>query len=275
MRERVDRATDFLVERGFDGAEIGIVLGSGLGPLADAVEIEREVANREIPDFPESTVKGHEGRFIVGRLGGRRVLVLKGRLHGYEGYDLALTALPIRIMARLGIHTLVITNGAGGIDLDFRPGDVMLIEDHLNLQGRSPLTGPNVEEWGPRFPDMTAVYDADLRRLALEVARARGIALRRGIYASVPGPQYETPAEIRMLRSLGAQAVGMSSVPEAIVARHMGVRVLGLSVITNAAAGVTGATLNHDEVVAAGQAAGEEVSGLVAEIVSRMEAPAR
>jgi purine-nucleoside phosphorylase len=270
MRERVETAAAWLEERGFQDVEIGIVLGSGLAPLADEVEIEVEVGAEDIPGYPASTVAGHEGKLLLGQLAGRRVIMLKGRLHGYEGHDLALTTLPIRVMALLGVRTVVITNGAGGIDLSFRAGDLMLIEDHLNLQGRSPLAGANEEEWGPRFPDMTEAYDLELRRLAIEVAATRGIELRRGIYASVPGPQYETPAEVRMLRALGGQAVGMSSVPEVIAARHMGLRVLGLSLITNAAAGVTGDPLSHEEVVAAGEAVGDRVSGLVSDIVGRM-----
>lgn len=271
LRDRVNTCCTWLRERGFGDIEVGIVLGSGLAPLARDLEVEHEASAAEIPDYPESTVAGHEGRLLQGTLSGRSVLMLKGRLHGYEGLDLALTTLPIRIMKELGAHTVIITNGAGGIDRCFREGDPMLIEDHLNLQGRSPLAGPNDDGWGPRFPDMTEAYDRRLRELAIEVAEDRGVTLRRGVYASVPGPQYETPAEVRMLRGLGAQAVGMSSVPEVIAARHMGLRVLGISLITNAAAGVTDAPLDHADVVAAGEAAGDRVSGLVRDVLARLE----
>lgn len=271
LRDRALTATAWLRENGFGPVEVGVVLGSGLAPLAKDLAVEAEASSADVPAYPESTVVGHEGRLLYGELSGRKVLMLKGRLHGYEGLDLGLTTLPIRIMRELGAHTVVITNGAGGIDLTFREGDPMLIEDHLNLQGRSPLAGPNDDDWGPRFPDMTEAYDRGLRELAIEVAAARGITLRRGVYASVPGPQYETPAEVRMLRSLGAQAVGMSSVPEVIAARHMGLRVLGISLITNAAAGVTDAPLDHADVVAAGEAAGDRVSGLVRDVLARLE----
>lgn len=270
LKETADRALVRLRDLGFGGARVAVVLGSGLAPLADALDDPRSADTASIPGFPRSTVAGHEGFLLQGTLGGRETLVLKGRVHGYEGYDLATVGLPVRLMALLGARVLVVTNAAGGIAEAFEPGDVMLIEDHLNLHGLSPLRGPNVDDWGPRFPDMSTAYDPLLRRLCEDRARARGLELRRGVYASVPGPQYETPAEVRMLRALGADAVGMSSVPEVIVARHMSMRVLGLSVITNAAAGLKEGPLRHEDVIAAGAAAGRALSELVQDVIAHL-----
>ena len=269
-RERVELATAFLRERLTSPPAVGIVLGSGLAPLADRLDEVADVATEDIPGYPPSTVVGHAGRFLFGELGGQPVAMLKGRLHAYEGYDLDEVVLPVRIMAGLGVSTLVLTNAAGGIHPDFRTGDVMLIADHLNLHHASPLRGRNVDEWGPRFPDMTEIYDADLRRTTHSIADESGMTLREGIYASVPGPQYETPAEIRMLATLGADAVGMSTVPEAIAARHLGLRVLGLSVISNAAAGISKTPLDHAEVVEAGKRVGEELSSLLVTLLARL-----
>lgn len=248
--------------------EIAVVLGSGLGPLADHAEIMAEIPTTKIPYYPPSTVEGHEGRFIFGRLGGKNVVLLKGRIHGYEGYPFEELVMPIRIMNLLGAHGLILTNAAGGIREGFRQGDLMLIEDHLNLLWKSPLSGPNDDSFGPRFPDMTDVWTKSLRALADSLAVGSGIHLRSGVYASLPGPQYETPAEIRMLRTLGADAVGMSTVPEAIAARHMGMSILGISVITNLAAGLSSTELSHEEVMETGRSVGDRLAKLVTKMIA-------
>jgi purine-nucleoside phosphorylase len=251
---------------------IGVVLGSGLGPLAELVRPVADISTADIPNFPRSTVAGHEGRLILGTLERCPVVILKGRVHGYEGYDVEDVVLPVRLMAALGARGLVLTNAAGGVNRSFRAGDVMVIEDHINLQGQSPLRGPNVAEWGARFPDMSAVYSPRLRELAQRCAAELGLTLRRGVYASLPGPQYETPAEIRMLATLGADAVGMSTVPEAIAARHMGLEIVGFSVISNLAAGISPVPLSHEEVVAMGAKVGADLSRLVAAMIARWSA---
>ncbi len=269
-RERIEAASAALMNKLGTRPEVGIVLGSGLAPLADEVEDAVTISTTALPGYPPSTVLGHEGSFLSGRIGDRSVLLLKGRIHSYEGYDLDEVVLPIRLMALAGVKTLILTNAAGGLASGFQAGDVMLIEDHLNLQGNSPLRGPNQDDWGPRFPDMTEVYDRELRVLAIATAAGQGLELRRGVYASCPGPQYETPAEIRMLRTLGADAVGMSTVPEAIAARHMGLAVLAFSVISNLAAGISPTPLDHEEVVAAGLAVGPKLAGLVRGILAAL-----
>ena len=215
------------------GTRVGLILGTGLGRLAEDIEVEHEVPYEEIPHFPEVTAESHHGRLLVGRIAGEPVVALQGRFHLYEGYSPRDVTLPVRVLALLGIETLIISNAAGGLNPSFRAGDLMLVSDHINLQGSNPLIGPNVDEWGPRFPDMSEAYDAGLRASARRVAAEAGIDLREGVYAAVPGPLLETPAEYRWLRRVGADAVGMSTVPEVIVARHMGVRCLAISVITD------------------------------------------
>lgn len=228
---------------------VALVLGSALGRFADRCEDAIPVAYSEVPHLRTPTTAGHAGRFVAGRVEGLDVLVLSGRLHYYEGYTLEEVTFPIRVLAALGVETLVLTNAAGGIDPSFAAGDLMTIDDHLNLTGVNPLRGQNDDRLGPRFPDMTNAYDAGLRETIVAAAADTGVALRRGVYAGVAGPCYETPAEIRMLASLGAHAVGMSTVAEAIVARHAGLRLAGVSCITNAAAGITGSPLSHTEVM--------------------------
>jgi purine-nucleoside phosphorylase len=227
---------------------IGLVLGSGLGAFAETLEAPVAAAYRDLPHFPVSAVAGHAGRLVLGQSGGVPVVVMQGRVHGYEGWSGDEIAHGVRVMAALGIRVLVLTNAAGGIHPDLKPGDLMRITDHINLSGRSPLTGPNDDRLGPRFPDMSAAYDPALSDLLEEVAADGRLALRRGVYACMPGPAYETPAEIRMLRVLGADAVGMSTAPEVLAARHVGVRCVGISVITNLAAGIATLPLSHAEV---------------------------
>ena len=217
--------------------EIAITLGSGLGDLAEQLTDAVQIPYGDIPHFPVSTVAGHKGQFVVGKLEGREVLCMQGRFHYYEGYDLKQVTLPVRVMKLLGIGTLIVTNAAGGINTGFRPGNLMLIEDHLNLTGENPLIGENLEAFGERFFDMTVAYDREYRTLAENLAAELDIPLQKGVYAWLTGPNYETPAEIRYLRTIGADAVGMSTVPEVLVARHCGLRVCGISCITNLAAG--------------------------------------
>ncbi len=249
--------------------ETAIVLGSGLGGLADRLTDPVRISYVDIPGFHLPTVEGHRGELVAGMLAGRPVVAQSGRFHLYEGHEAHVAALPARLFGELGVTTFVVTNAAGGVRPDFRPGTLMLISDHLNLTGRNPLVGPGVAG-EPRFPDMSAAYDPALRALALEVARDRGIQLEQGIYAALLGPSYETPAEIRMLRTLGADAVGMSTVPEVIVANARGMRCLGISTVTNAAAGVSGAKLSHAEVMETAAQVGQRLGDLIEGIVARL-----
>ena len=246
---QVQEAAAYIKEKlGGRAPEIAITLGSGLGDLADHLVDAVQSPYGEIPHFPVSTVAGHKGQFVVGKLEGREVLCMQGRFHYYEGYDLKQVTLPVRVMKLLGISTLIVTNAAGGINTGFRPGNLMLIEDHLNLTGENPLIGENLEAFGDRFFDMTVAYDAGYRALAEQLAAELNIPLQKGVYAWLTGPNYETPAEIRYLRAIGADAVGMSTVPEVLVARHSGLRVCGISCITNLAAGMGDGLLSHEEV---------------------------
>jgi len=235
---------------------VGLILGSGLGALAEEAEAVAVIPTAEIPDWPVSTVPGHAGRLVLGTLASQPVLILQGRVHYYEGYTMAQVGLPVRVMQRLGVETLIVTNAAGAVNPEFAPGDLMLITDHLNLigmAGLNPLRGPNLDELGPRFPDMSQAYDRALQALARRVAHEAGILLREGFYASLAGPSFETPADLRFLRGAGVDAVGMSTVPEVIVARHGGTRVLGISGISNKA-NLDGSTITtHEEVLEAGR----------------------
>jgi purine-nucleoside phosphorylase len=235
---------------------VAVILGSGLGALAEAVDSPTSIPYGEIPSWPVSTVIGHQGRLVAGSLESREIVVMQGRVHYYEGYSMAQVTLPVRVFQRLGVEILIITNAAGAINPDFKPGDLMLINDHLNLMGMSglsPLRGPNLEELGPRFPDMSRAYDRELLTLARQAARKAGIMVREGVYVGLAGPSFETPADLRFLRLIGADAVGMSTVPEATVARHGGTRVLGISGISNKA-NLDGNTItSHEEVLEAGQ----------------------
>jgi purine-nucleoside phosphorylase len=246
---------------------IGIILGSGLGAFADSFNDRTIIPFNALPHFPSSTVPGHSGNLIIGNIEGVPAAALQGRVHIYEGYSSAEVAFPTRVLSALGIRKLIVTNAAGGINTSFNAGDLMLIADHINMMGANPLIGPNMDEVGPRFPDMSEAYDAGMRATALEVASQKGIVLREGIYIGLSGPNYETPAEIRMCRALGADAVGMSTVPEVIVANHMGMRVLGISCITNMAAGILPGKLAHEEVMATTQRVGEIFRSLLLGII--------
>ena len=247
---QVHRAADRIRSKAADLPQIAVVLGSGLGDFASRLAQDVTIRYEDIPNWPVSTVVGHEGRLVIGSLSGRTVVALSGRAHFYEGHDLRTVTFSTRVLGALGVKVLILTNAAGGVNTSFTPGDLMIIDDHLNLLGSNPLVGPNDERFGVRFPDLTHVYSPRLRHAADAAGQALGIPLRHGIYAACHGPSYETPAEVRYLRTIGADAVGMSTVPEAIVARHMGVEVLGISCITNLAAGVLPQPLNHDEVLA-------------------------
>jgi purine-nucleoside phosphorylase len=253
LYERAEHAARTIRARGGDEARVGLVLGSGLGAFADDLEDAVAIPYEEIPGFARSTVEGHAGRLVLGRVAGTPVVVQQGRFHFYEGYALDEVTFPVRVLGLLGIKALVLTNAAGGLNNSFTQGALMLISDHLNLMGTNPLLGPNDSRFGTRFPDMSEVYDREFQEAAIAEAHAMKIELKRGIYAALTGPSYETPAEIRMLRALGADAVGMSTVPEALVARHMGIKVLGISCITNMAAGVLDRPIDHAEVMETGE----------------------
>lgn len=265
-----EEAAAFIQGKGGVQPEVGLILGSGLGVLADLLEDAVSIPYSDIPHFPVSTVEGHEGELLLGKIQSRPVVLMKGRFHMYEGYGPELTAFPVRVMKQLGVKSLLVTNAAGGINTAFEPGDLMLITDHLNMTGRNPLIGPNDPALGVRFPDMSEAYSRRLRKLALDTAESQGVALQLGVYAGLLGPTYETPAEIIMLRTLGADAVGMSTVSEVIVARHSGMEVLGISCISNMAAGILDQPLSHDEVMETAEKVREKFLGLVMAVIPGM-----
>lgn len=251
-------------------ADIGVILGSGLGDYAEALEDAVKLPYSEIPGFPRSTVAGHAGMWCCGTLYGKRVVMMQGRFHYYEGYGMKDVTLPVRVMQKIGVKTLIVTNAAGGVNLGYHPGELMVIGDMFSMTAQNPLIGPNLDAFGPRFPDMSCAFDKELRALAHECANEQGFALREGVYAQMTGPTYETPAEIRMLRTLGADAVGMSTVPEVIVARHGGMRVLGISCITNMAAGILDQPLNHAEVTETTNRVKGQFRNLLDRIIEKM-----
>lgn len=261
-REEIRKRTDFR-------PQVGIVLGSGLGGYADNMEISCEIPYREIPGFPVSTVQGHDGKFLFGYVKNTPVILMKGRVHYYEGYPMEDVVLPVRLMGLLGADTVILTNAAGGINRTFQAGDLMLITDHISIAVPNPLRGENIDELGTRFPDMSHVYDPELQEAAKKTAARQRISLREGIYVQCSGPSYETPAEIRMLGALGADAVGMSTVCEAIAARHMGMKVCGISCITNMAAGILDQPLDHREVQKSADQAKEKFENLITGLVGK------
>lgn len=262
----INRISDFIKTFWGEKIEFGIILGSGLGGVSDAVELIKAIPYTQIPGWPLSSVPGHAGRLVLGKIEGKRVMVLQGRAHFYEGYGMQRVTLPIRVMQRLGIPNLIVTNAAGGVNPEFNPSDVMLINDHLNLIGMSgsnPLIGKNMDEFGPRFPDMSQAYDREFRTLVKEISQQTGLGLKEGVYAGLSGPSFETPADLRFLRSVGVDAVGMSTVPEVTVARHGGMRVLGLSGISNKA-NLDGSTMTtHEEVLRAGDLIAPKIESLI------------
>lgn len=267
MNETIERAVEILSPLCGENCNIGLILGSGLGEYAERIENKRFVGYHEFPGFPQSRVEGHKGRFVIGELFGKTVVCMQGRFHYYEGYEQSQIALAVRVMKRLGVQKLLLTNAAGGVNLDFAPGDLMLISDHINFSGSNPLFGPNDDDFGPRFPDQSNVYDRDLRARVRAAANAAGVPLREGVYMMFSGPAFETPAEIVLARTVGASAVGMSTVPEAMTAAHCGIQTVGISLITNMAAGVQNQALTHEEVQQTAAAASEKFTRLVDRII--------
>ncbi|HSI98241.1 MAG TPA: purine-nucleoside phosphorylase [Gaiellaceae bacterium] len=268
----IDAAVARIREETDLGPRVGLVLGSGLGGVAEAVEGGVEIPYSEIPEWPLSTAVGHPGTLVLGTVDGVPVAIMRGRTHLYEGVSADRAVFGVRVLGRLGIRTLAVTNSAGAVNEGFRPGMLVLISDHVNLMGRSPLVGENEEALGPRFPDMSDAYDPELRRAAREAAARLGIELGEGVYASWLGPQFETPAEIRFMRAIGGDLAGMSTVPEVIAARHMGIRCLGVSVVTNMAAGVVEGKLHHEGVLAVGAEAGPRLTALLRALLPALAA---
>jgi purine-nucleoside phosphorylase len=268
--ERAGIAADFIFSRTFLRPEIALVLGSGLGAFADEFSCATRIPYAEIPHFPKSTAIGHAGNLVIGNVGAIPVAGMQGRVHLYEGYSVKDVAFPIRVFARMGVKAVILTNAAGGIKREFVQGKLVVIKDHVNLQGANPLSGPNDERFGVRFPDMTAAYDRRFREMAVGEGNRMGIGMYEGVYAALPGPSYETPAEIRYLRAVGADLVGMSTVPEVIAARHSGVRVLGISCVTNAAAGILDQPLDHKEVLETAERIKGQFIGLLRALIPRI-----
>jgi purine-nucleoside phosphorylase len=268
--EQASEAAEWLRSHQCGGADVAVVLGSGLGDFADHLSGAVAIPYGDIPHWPASRVIGHAGQLVSGTVGGKKVLALSGRVHHYEGHDMPTVTFAMRVLGRLGVPRVILTNAAGGISPNCSRGALMVIDDHINLMGNNPLAGPNDERFGLRFPDMTNIYSPRLRQIADDAARASGLPIQHGVYIAVLGPSYETPAEIRAFRTLGADAVGMSTAPEAIVARHMGIEVLGISCITNAAAGVFPEPLHHSEVMETAQQVKGQFIALLEGIIGRL-----
>jgi purine-nucleoside phosphorylase len=272
LYERAEHAARVIRSRTTETPRVAIVLGSGLGGFADDFEDAVGIPYEDIPGFSRSTAQGHAGKLVVGKIDQVPLFAMQGRVHYYEGYSLEQVTFPIRTFKLLGIKTLILTNAAGGVNVQLSQGALMVISDHLNLMGDNPLRGPGDSRFGPRFPDMSAVYSPELQEVVIEEARGLNVEVRRGIYAALSGPSYETPAEIHLMRNFGADAVGMSTVPEAIVARHMDIEVLGISCITNMAAGISDEPINHEEVMATGDRVRETFTQLLRQVVGRVSA---
>jgi purine-nucleoside phosphorylase len=270
MIESINQAVEFIESKVNFKPDIALILGSGLGVLAEEISDKKVLKYEDIPNFPVSTVEGHAGQFVFGNLEGKKVVAMQGRFHYYEGYSMQEIALPIRVMYKMGAKNLIVTNAAGGINRNFKPGNFMIIQDHINLMGDNPLKGENIEEFGPRFPDMSEVYNKELRELAEKTALENKINTVKGVYCALSGPNYETPAEIRYLRSSGGDAIGMSTVPETITANHMGMEILGISCITNMAAGVLPKPLDHKEVMEIAEKVKPKFSKLIRGILKEM-----
>jgi purine-nucleoside phosphorylase len=270
LYERAEHAARIIRSRTTETPRIAVILGSGLGAFADDFENAVGIPYEDITGFPRSTAEGHAGRLVIGKIDQVPLMAMQGRVHFYEGYSLEQVTFPIRVFKLLGIKTLILTNASGGVNVQFSQGALMIISDHLNLLGDNPLRGPNDTRFGPRFPDMTSVYSPELQQIVIEEAKVLNVEVRRGIYAALAGPSYETPAEIHLMRTLGADAVGMSTVPEAIVARHMEIEVLGISCITNMAAGISDEPINHDDVMATGDRVRETFTQLLRKVVGRI-----
>lgn len=270
LQEHIQEAADYIAGQISFKPQIGLILGSGLGVLADLIEHAITIRYEDIPHFPVSTVEGHAGELVIGQVKGKDVLMMKGRFHLYEGYSTSVVTFPIRVMKKLGIETLIVTNAAGGINTSYEPGDLVVLSDHINMTGGNPLIGPNDAALGVRFPDMSEAYSRRLRSMAKQIAAEQQIVLREGVYAGLLGPTYETPAEIRMLRVLGADVVGMSTVAEVIAARHAGIEVLGFSCVSNMAAGILDQPLSHEEVMETTEKVKAKFLELVLGVIARM-----
>lgn len=268
MLKKASESADYINKIEGQKASLGIVLGSGLGTFVDKMDDITEISYDDIPNFPVTTVEGHSGKLVLGKVAGRHVLAMKGRFHYYEGYDVSQVVFAVRVFKLMGIDKLIVTNAAGGINKGFKPGDLMLINDHISFFAPSPLRGKNLNEFGLRFPDMSEAYDGGWIKSAKAAAKDIGIEIKEGVYAYMQGPMYETPAEIRALGILGADAVGMSTVPEVIAARHAGIKVLGISCITNMAAGILNQPLNHMEVINTARDVEKKFAGLVEKIIA-------
>lgn len=269
LHEQLQDTTAFIKDQKIGAVDFGLILGSGLGELADEIENKIVIPYNEIPHFPMSTVVGHAGQLVYGDLSGKKVLAMQGRFHYYEGHSMQTVTYPVRVMAALGAHSLIVTNACGGVNESFTPGDLMLITDQINYMGDNPLIGKNEDQIGPRFPDMSQAFNPEYRKTAKEVGAKSGLHLKEGVYMGFSGPTYETPAEVRFARIAGADAVGMSTVPEVIVAVHSGLKVLGVSCITNLAAGMQ-ANLNHEEVVETTNRVKEEFKSLIKETLAAL-----
>lgn len=267
--EEAREAVSFIKNQGVNKVDVGLILGSGLGELAEEIENPIVIPYSDIPKFPVSTVEGHAGQLVYGNLGGKKVLALQGRFHYYEGYSMDTVTFPVRVMSVLDTKSLIVTNAAGGVNNNFNPGTLMLITDHINYFGTNPLIGPNDKEIGPRFPDMTQAYDPDYQNIIKDVAVELNIPLQTGVYFGMTGPTYETPAEINFIKAVGGDAVGMSTVPEVIVARHAGIKVAGISCITNLAAGM-GPELNHEEVIEVSARIRSSFKELIAKVLEKI-----
>ncbi len=270
LKKRVEDVASYLSDKLIESPRIGIILGSGLSGIAETLENKKIFKYKDIPEFPVSTAPGHKGELIFGKLGKNEVVLMNGRFHYYEGYDMKTITFPIRVMQLMGVEYLFITNAAGGLNPDFEIGIPMLIKDHINMIGDNPLIGQNIDEWGPRFPDMSDAYQTELRKLVLETAREIGEPLYEGIYVAVSGPNFETPAELKMFRHMGGDAIGMSSVPEALCAAHGGIKVIGMSAITDKAVGEALQPLTAEEVLEVAEKAGKKMSTLISAVCNKL-----
>ncbi len=270
MLQKIQETADFIKAKIQYSPKIGIILGTGLGGLVNEIENAEIIDYKDIPNFPVSTVKGHHGRLIFGVLGGKEVLAMQGRFHYYEGYEMQLLAFPIRVMKTLGVEKLMVSNAAGGMNPNFKVGDIMFIKDHINLMSKNPLMGPNADDFGPRFPDMSEAYDSGMLALAKEIASELKIPVQEGVYASVSGPTFETPAEYRYMRIIGADAVGMSTVPEVIVARHAGINVFAVSVITDLGGMEETVPVSHEEVIEAANKSEPLMTAIIKKLLARL-----
>lgn len=270
LSTKIKVAADYILEKSNYKPELALILGSGLGAIADTIQEAEYYNYSDIPGFPVSTVEGHAGRLVIGKLEGKVVVAMQGRFHYYEGYNMQEVTFPVRVMKLLGCEKLIVTNAAGAVNADYKPGDLMIITDHINFSGANPLIGKNLSEFGTRFPDMSDAYDKALRVEVKKIASELGMELREGVYAMFSGPTYETPAEIRMARTMGADAVGMSTVPEVIIAKHSGLQVVGVSCMTNMAAGILDQPLNHEEVMETSEKVRKDFIKLMTSIIKNL-----